>query len=81
MDKYLKCKSCGAIVKVVKPCNCPNCGIVCCGKPMEEYVPNDKTEIKELNELTCAHCGAKVKVIKPCTCPDCGISCCGEQMK
>ena len=30
-----KCKSCGAIVKVIEDCNCEGCGIVCCGEPME----------------------------------------------
>ena len=35
-----KCKSCGAIVKVIEDCNCKECGIVCCGEPMEKLVPN-----------------------------------------
>lgn len=35
-----KCKSCGAIVKVIEDCNCSNCGIICCGEPMEKLVPN-----------------------------------------
>src|SRR5699024_10712304 len=35
-----KCKSCGAIVKVIEDCNCEGCGIVCCGEPMEKLVPN-----------------------------------------
>ena len=35
-----KCKSCGAIVKVIEDCNCHGCGIVCCGEPMEKLVPN-----------------------------------------
>lgn len=35
-----KCKSCGAVVKVIDNCNCPNCGIVCCGETMDTLIPN-----------------------------------------
>ena len=35
-----KCTSCGATIKVLDDCNCDNCGIVCCSKPMEVLVPN-----------------------------------------
>ena len=35
-----KCKSCGALVKVLQDCNCQSCGIVCCGEEMEVLVPN-----------------------------------------
>lgn len=35
-----KCNSCGALVEVLKDCNCKNCGIVCCGKNMETLSPN-----------------------------------------
>lgn len=78
MAKYLKCVSCGAIVKVITPCTCPNCGIKCCGKEMVEVDCNEKGtgEI-----LTCSSCGAKVEVVKPCNCPNCGIQCCGKEMK
>lgn len=80
MDKYLKCESCGAVVKVIVPCNCPNCGITCCGKNMEEFVP--KTPLKGTGKiLTCASCGAKVEVVVPCNCPNCGFSCCGKNME
>ncbi len=34
-----KCLKCGAIVKVLKDCNCP-CGIECCGEEMKAIVPN-----------------------------------------
>ena len=43
MEKELiikKCKSCGAIVRVLQDCNCKGCGIVCCGNSMERLVPN-----------------------------------------
>ena len=35
-----RCKSCGAMVKVLKDCTCENCGIKCCGEEMEVLVPN-----------------------------------------
>ena len=35
-----KCNSCGATIKVIKDCNCPNCGIVCCDEPMKVITPN-----------------------------------------
>ena len=35
-----KCAKCGAVVDVVKDCSCENCGIRCCGEPMQEVKPN-----------------------------------------
>lgn len=36
-----KCKSCGALVEVIKDCTCSSdCGIKCCGEKMEVLVPN-----------------------------------------
>lgn len=35
-----KCKSCGALVKVIKDCECEGCGIKCCGEEMKELIPN-----------------------------------------
>ena len=35
-----KCNSCGAIVRVIKDCNCSNCGIVCCNEPMKVVTSN-----------------------------------------
>ena len=35
-----KCKSCNAMVKVLKDCTCENCGIKCCGEEMETLIPN-----------------------------------------
>lgn len=35
-----RCKSCGAMVKVLKDCTCENCGIKCCGEEMGILVPN-----------------------------------------
>ena len=30
-----RCNKCGALVKVLKDCNCDNCGITCCGEALE----------------------------------------------
>ncbi len=38
--KIKKCKKCGAIVKIIKECNCQGCGIQCCNEEMEELIPN-----------------------------------------
>ena len=35
-----RCNKCGAIVKVIKDCNCDGCGIICCEEPMQVVVPN-----------------------------------------
>ena len=41
MDLLVKrCASCGALVKVLKDCDCENCGIVCCGNQMEVVKAN-----------------------------------------
>lgn len=35
-----KCKSCGAMVKILEDCTCNGCGIKCCEKEMEILEPN-----------------------------------------
>ena len=35
-----KCLKCGAIVKVLQDCTCPDCGIKCCGEEMKELKAN-----------------------------------------
>lgn len=35
-----ECKSCHAIVKILKDCKCEDCGIMCCDKPMTIVEPN-----------------------------------------
>lgn len=35
-----RCKSCGALVKVFKDCECSNCGLVCCGEKMDVVKAN-----------------------------------------
>lgn len=38
--KLLKCKNCGAVVRVIDDCNCGDCGITCCGDAMVELKEN-----------------------------------------
>lgn len=43
MNKELiikKCLKCGAMVRVVKDCNCPDCGMICCNEPMKTLKEN-----------------------------------------
>ena len=50
MEKELvikKCKSCGAMVKILQDCNCKGCEIVCCGNSMEKLVPNSVDAVVE----------------------------------
>ena len=35
-----RCNKCGALVKVLKDCNCENCKISCCGNFLEVIKPN-----------------------------------------
>lgn len=40
-NTILKCNDCGFVTEVVAECNCENCEITCCGKPM--VVLDEKT--------------------------------------
>ncbi len=35
-----KCKKCGALIHVIEDCTCKDCGMVCCGEPMEKLKSN-----------------------------------------
>lgn len=35
-----RCKKCNALIKVLEDCKCEDCGIICCGEPMEEVKAN-----------------------------------------
>lgn len=37
-----KCLKCNALVEVLEDCHCEDCGITCCGEPMQEVTINDK---------------------------------------
>jgi len=77
--RFLKCMSCGAIVKEIVPCNCENCGFKCCSKQMEE-IEDPKLETTG-KIITCESCKAQVEIIVPCNCENCGIKCCSKEMK
>ena len=34
-----RCDECGAILNVLKDCECSDCGLMCCGKRMEQLIP------------------------------------------
>ena len=65
MEKELiikKCKSCGAIVRVLQDCNCKGCGIVCCGNSMEKLVPNSVDAAVEKHVPVYEKLGDKISV-------------------
>lgn len=35
-----KCLKCGVLIEVINDCNCKDCGIICCGKPMVKLTSN-----------------------------------------
>ena len=44
MEKILLCEKCGAMVKILIECTCPNCGIKCCGETMKEISSEEATK-------------------------------------
>lgn len=42
-----ECKKCGALVKIIRDCNCNNCGIKCCSNEMVELKANEFEASKE----------------------------------
>ena len=47
-----KCLKCGAIVKIIKDCNCSDCGIQCCKESMKEIKPNSADAAIEKHKPT-----------------------------
>lgn len=47
-----KCLKCGATVKVIKDCECDNCGIKCCGESMKEVKANSVDASAEKHKPT-----------------------------
>ena len=47
-----KCLKCGATVKIIKDCECDNCGIKCCGEPMKEMKANSADAAVEKHKPT-----------------------------
>ncbi len=65
MEKELvikKCKNCGSIVKVIKDCNCKDCGVKCCGDTMDKLVPNSVDAAVEKHVPNVEVIGDKIKV-------------------
>ena len=57
-----RCKSCGAIIKIIEDCNCEGCGIICCGEPMEVLKPNSVDAAVEKHVPVLESNGSKIKV-------------------
>lgn len=47
-----KCLKCGALVKVIKDCDCGDCGIKCCGEVMREVKANSTDAAIEKHKPT-----------------------------
>ncbi len=56
-----KCDSCGALIKVIKDCNC-KCGIMCCDKEMDDIKPNSVDASIEKHKPEYEVIGNKIKV-------------------
>lgn len=65
MNTYKKCLKCGAMVEVLKDCECENCGITCCGKPMAKIMPNSGDGAAEKHTPVCEINGEKLVVRVP----------------
>ena len=57
-----RCNKCGAIVKVIKDCNCDGCGIICCEEPMQVVVPNSVDAAVEKHVPTSEVIGDEIAV-------------------
>ena len=47
-----KCSKCGATVKIINDCHCPNCGITCCNESMTELKANTSDGAVEKHKPT-----------------------------
>ena len=47
-----KCLKCGALVKIIKDCDCSDCGIKCCGDVMKEVKTNSTDAAIEKHKPT-----------------------------
>ena len=57
-----KCMKCGTLVKVLKDCNCDNCGIKCCNEEMTIIKPNSVDAAFEKHIPTYEVIGDEIKV-------------------
>lgn len=58
-----KCLKCGALVKIINDCTCPNCGITCCGSEMREMKANTSDGAVEKHKPTYVIEGNKLIVM------------------
>lgn len=59
---FKKCYKCGAMVQVEQDCNCPGCGIQCCGEEMHKLTPNSTDAAVEKHVPEYEVVGDKIKV-------------------
>ena len=59
---FKKCYKCGAMVQVEQDCNCPGCGIQCCGEEMHKLTPNSTDAAIEKHVPEYEVVGDKIKV-------------------
>ena len=59
---FKKCKNCGAVVHVLKDCNCADCGITCCGESMVTLVPNTEEASAEKHVPVCEKVGDNLSI-------------------
>ena len=55
-----KCMKCGALVKVLKDCECEGCKIKCCSEEMKELKPNSVDAAVEKHVPTFERVGGKI---------------------
>lgn len=57
-----KCLKCDALIEVINDCNCSDCGITCCGKPMVTLTSNSVDASFEKHIPTFEHRGDEILV-------------------
>ena len=57
-----KCQKCGALIEVINDCNCKDCGITCCEKPMIKLISNSVDASFEKHIPTFEHIGDEILV-------------------
>ena len=57
-----KCQKCGALIEVINDCNCKDCGIICCEKPMIKLISNSVDASFEKHIPTFEHIGDEILV-------------------
>lgn len=63
--KIKRCMKCGALVEVIKDCECADCGICCCGQPMVTLLANSSDGAAEKHLPTYEVLGENIVVAVP----------------